>query len=299
MRDVFSNTIYKNIKKNKNIYLIAADISPSGDINKLKKNNQNFINVGVAEQVMIGSAAGLALSGKRVFVYTIATFALYRPFEMIRVDLCYQKLPVTIVGMGAGTVYANLGGTHTAIEDISVARSIPEMQILSPCDPLELIQCVNFCSFKSKKTTYLRIGKSGEPNLTYNACEKWKFGKIRNVVKGKKVAFLVHGPIAKLAFDVNKKFNNKYSIYSCHTLSPFDYIRAKKIINSYDKIVTIEDHIQSGGLGEIIKSISGDMHGKIINFSLKKKFFNIFSSQDDLLKKHNITVKKIYEKVRI
>ena len=137
MRNFFSKTIYKNIKKNKNIFVVAADISPEGDMAKLQKTQKNFINVGVAEQTMVGCAAGLAMSGKRPFIYTIATFALYRPFEMIRDDLCYQNLPVTIVGMGAGSIYANLGGTHTSIEDISIARSIPNMQILAPCDPLE------------------------------------------------------------------------------------------------------------------------------------------------------------------
>ena len=90
-----------------------------------------FINVGVAEQVMIGVSAGLAMQGKKPFAYTIAAFSLYRPFEMIRDDLCYQNLPVTIVGMGAGTIYSNLGGTHLTQEDISIAKSIPNMSIIA------------------------------------------------------------------------------------------------------------------------------------------------------------------------
>jgi len=131
-----------------------------------KKYPNRFINVGVAEQVMIGVAAGLAMRKKKPFAYTIATFALYRPFEMIRNDLCYQNLPVTIVGMGGGTNYSNLGGTHLTQEDISVARSIPNMNIIAPCDPNELIEAVNYLAFKSTGPTYLRIGKSGEKNFT-------------------------------------------------------------------------------------------------------------------------------------
>ena len=104
---------------------------------KFQSQKKNFINVGVSEQVMIGICAGLAFNGMKPFAYTIAPFSIFRPFEMVRDDLCYQKF-VTVVGMGAGTVYANLGGTHTAIEDISIARSLPNMQVLSPCDPLEL-----------------------------------------------------------------------------------------------------------------------------------------------------------------
>ena len=112
MRDKFSEAVYKNSQKNKNIVVVAADISPSGKMAKFQKGSSSFLNVGVAEQSMIGVCAGLAIGGKKPFAYTIATFSLYRPFEMIRNDLCYQNLPVTIVGMGSGTTYSTLG-EHT------------------------------------------------------------------------------------------------------------------------------------------------------------------------------------------
>ena len=139
MRNQFSERIFFNAKKNKNIYIVAADISPAGSMEIFRKKYPNrFINVGVAEQSMIGVCAGLAMRKKRAFAYTIATFALYRPFEMIRDDICYQNLPVTIVGMGAGTIYSNLGGTHMTQEDISIAKSMPNMSVIAPADPIEL-----------------------------------------------------------------------------------------------------------------------------------------------------------------
>ena len=163
MRNIFAETLYQNAIKNKNIYVVVADISIAGNmINFQKKYPRRFINVGVSEMTMIGMCAGLALEGKRSFAYTIANFTLYRPFEMVRNDLCYQNLPVTIVGMGSGTTYATLGGTHITMEDISIARSIPNMNIIAPSDPLELKQAVDYCCRKSKSPTYLRIGKSGE-----------------------------------------------------------------------------------------------------------------------------------------
>ena len=147
-------------KFNKNIFVVAADISPEGKMAIFQeKNKEKFINVGVAEQTMIGVCAGLAMMGKKPFAYTISTFSLYRPFEMIRNDLCYQNLPVTIVGMGAGTIYSTLGATHLTQEDIAITRSIPNMQVLAPCDPYELNQCIKFCVEKSIRPTYLRIGK--------------------------------------------------------------------------------------------------------------------------------------------
>ena len=113
MRNKLADIIYKTGSKNKKICILVADISPAGSMSKFRKEYpKRFINTGVAEQSMIGIAAGMALRGLRPFCYTIATFALYRPFEMIRVDLCYQNLPVTVVGMGTGTTYSTLGGTH-------------------------------------------------------------------------------------------------------------------------------------------------------------------------------------------
>lgn len=299
MRNKFSETLFKNIKKNKNIFVVAADISPSGAMAKFQKSNKNFINVGVAEQNMIGVCAGLAMSGKKVFAYTIAPFSIYRPFEMVRDDICYQNLPITVVGMGAGTIYANLGGTHTAIEDISIARSIPNMAVISPCDPLELVSVVNYCCTKKLSPTYLRIGKSGEKNITENAVEKWKFGKIRKIINGKKTCILSHGPIAKLAYDAIKIKNKNISLYSCSTLKPFDENGIKKIFRKYKKIITLEDHSIIGGLSDIITNLAfkNNYKGKIITNSLKDKFIHVFSNQDDLLEAHGISLKKLIKQI--
>src|SRR5215813_14137111 len=117
MRNTFSEALYKAASTN--IDIVVADISPAGSMAKFSQQYPaRFINVGVAEQSMIGICAGLALKGCQPFAYTIATFSLYRPFEMVRDDLCYQNLPVTVVGMGAGVIYSTLGGTHHTQEDI-------------------------------------------------------------------------------------------------------------------------------------------------------------------------------------
>ena len=227
MRDIFAEELYQNAIKNKNIYIVVADISPAGNMKKFQKKNPNrFLNVGVSEMTMISMCAGLALEGKKPFAYTIANFSLYRPFEMVRNDLCYQNVPVTIVGMGAGTTYAELGGTHISQEDISIARSIPNMSIIAPVDPLELKEVVKFCCTQSKSPVYLRIGKSGEQNFTDKSTEKWKFGKIRKIKNGLNTCILTYGPIINKAFVIDselEKLGNNVSIYGCSTLKPFDY----------------------------------------------------------------------------
>ena len=304
MRNIFADKIYELSKKNNKIHVVVADISPAGSIEKFRrKYPKRFINVGVSEQVMAGISAGLALSGKKPFIYTIAAFVLYRPFEMIRDDICYQNLPVTIVGMGSGTIYSTLGCTHMTQEDISIARSVPNMQIISPCDPFELKEAIKFCSEKSKRPTYLRIGKSGEKNYSKKNSKKFEFGKIRNIIKGKKICFLVHGVLIKKVFEaceILNKQNINPSVYSCHTLKPFDNKRIKKIFSKYKLIVTLEDHSIIGGLSEIVNGLAfkNKYKYKIINFSLKDSFIDSYGSHDDILNKHGISTNKILKKLK-
>ena len=301
MRNKFSETLANLANKNKNIYIVVADISPAGKMETFQKNHKNrFINVGVAEQTMIGVCAGLAASKKIPFAYTIATFSLYRPFEMVRDDLCYQNLPVTIVGMGAGTIYSTLGGTHLSQEDISVARSLPNMKILAPCDPLELEECIKYCVKNKKGPIYLRIGKSGEKNFTSDKAEKWSFGKIRRIVQGNDVCIISYGPIIKKAFDIKDfliKKNIQPSIYSCHTLKPIDENGFKKIFSKYKKIITIEDHSKIGGLGSIIKELAYEhkYNKNIISFSLDDEFKHNYGNQENLLGDHKLSSKKIFK----
>jgi len=303
MRDAFSEQLYKEAVKNKNIYIVVADISPAVSMSKFRKEfPDSFINVGVAEQSMVGIAAGLAMKGKIVFTYTIATFSLYRPFEMIRDNLCYQNLPVIVVGMGAGTIYNNLGGTHMSQEDISICRSLPNMNVISPADPLEMKSAVSYCVNHAKKTTYLRLGKSGENNFTLNAKEKWSFGKIRLIQNGSKIAIISHGILIKLSFSISKeiqKIKILPAIFSCHTLKPFDKSKFKNICQNFDLIISIEDHSEIGGLTTILKEESylNKFKGKLLNFSLKDEFINDYGSQDSLLTKHGISKKLILKKL--
>ena len=128
MRNAFAEVLADLGREDPRVCIVVADISPAGPMAKFREEfPERFINVGVAEQAMIGICAGLALKGMRPFAYTIATFALYRPFEFVRDDLAYQNLPVTVVGIGGGVVYSTLGGTHYAQEDVAVASSIPNM----------------------------------------------------------------------------------------------------------------------------------------------------------------------------
>ena len=192
---------------------------------------------------------------------------------------------------------------HMSQEDISVARSIPNMQVISLCDPFEIQYCLNFLTKYSKHPTYLRIGKSGEIDLTTNSLEPWKFGKIRKISKGKKICFIGHGPILKKLININielKKFNLCASIYEAHTLKPFDYKRIKNIFKNYTHIFSIEDHSVIGGLQSLLKESAYELKFKGVyqGFSLKDQFIKSYGSQDDLLKMHGLSEDNIYKSIK-
>lgn len=303
MRNKFADAVFEIGSKDNRICALVADISPAGSMLKFRENYPDrFINTGVAEQSMIGIAAGLALRGMRPVCYTIATFSLYRPFEMIRVDLCYQNLPVTIIGMGAGVIYSTLGGTHHSMEDISIASSLPNMTVLAPCDPIEMRIATEWCLTKSNGPVYMRLGKAGEPNLTENSNDDFIVGKIRNLVKGKKIAILSYGITLKMCFEVNallQKNGISASIYSCHTLKPFDEEKIATILSEYDKIVTIEEHVPNGGLSTSVKNAAwlNKSKAKIDTFTLKDEFIHFYGNHEQLLDVHGLSPSKIVKKI--
>ena len=303
MRDKFADVIYEIGLKDKRICVLVADISPAGSMEKFKeKFPSRFINCGVAEQAMIGLAAGMALRGMRPFCYTIATFSLFRPFEMIRVDLCYQNLPVTVIGMGAGIIYSALGGTHHTMEDVAVASAIPNMTVLAPCDPEEMRLVTKWCATENNGPVYMRLGKKGEPDITSNAIDSFKIGKIRYIKKGTDIAILSYGVITNLALNVAKKLEKagkSVSVISCHSIKPLDIEGIKKLIENHKRIAVIEEHVPHGGLGSRVKEIMVDYNclKKINCFSLKDKFIHFYGSYEQLLDLHGISEKKVFEKL--
>jgi transketolase len=303
MRNNFAEALYEEGKKDNKICVVVADISPAGSIQKFRNEfPDRFINCGVAEQSMIGIAAGLALKGFRPFCYTIATFTLYRPFEMVRVDLCYQNLPVTIIGMGAGAIYSTLGGTHHTIEDVAIASALPNMTVIAPCDPSEMREATKWCATKNKGPVYMRLGKVGEPNLTENAIDKFEFGKLRYLKKGKEIAVISYGITVKMAIDLSTELEKKgksVSVISCHTIKPLDKIGIKKVLSEHQSVYVLEEHVPHGGLSSRVKEIASDEKTKaeLKSFTLKDEFIHFYGNHQELLEKHELSVKQILKKI--
>lgn len=302
MRDTFAQAFYNEAQSNSKLFLVVADISPASKISNFKQEfPTRFIDVGVAEGTMIGIAAGLALRGCKPFAYTIANFSIYRPFEQVRDDLCYQNLPVTVVGMGAGVTYSPLGATHHTIEDVAVMSAIPNMSVLAPCDPAEVTAAVSAAA-RHPGPIYLRLGKAGEPNLSAQA-EPFVFGKVRQLRSGKDVAILSYGPITKMAVDLAEMLEREQgrssAVYSVHTLKPLDTGRIAAILKSFSQVVIIEEHVYRGGLGAQTKQIAWDAQAscRLHTFSLKDEFLHVYGSHDDIRRAHGLSLDQIYPTV--
>ena len=301
MRNAFADVIYEIGQEDSRICALVADISPAGSIVKFREQfPERFINTGVAEQAMIGIAAGLALKGMRPFCYTIATFSLYRPFEMIRVDLGYQNLPVTVIGMGAGVIYSTLGGTHHSMEDVAVASAIPNMTVLAPCDPTEMRHMTRWCATQSQGPVYMRLGKAGEPDLTKNAADPFEPGKIRYLQRGTDVALISYGITVDLARKVATRLEaagKSVSVLSCHTIKPLDRAGVVQALAAHNHVAVIEEHVPHGGLGSRVKEIAWDNRAscRLDTFSLKDEFIHCYGSHDELLAAHGLSIESLLQ----
>lgn len=303
MRNRFADTFYELGVADPRLCIVVADISPAGSIAKFRERfPARFVNTGVAEQIMIGMVAGMAQRGLRPFAYTIATFTLYRPFEMVRDDLCYQNLPVTIVGIGGGLTYSTLGATHHAQEDVAIAASIPNMSVVAPCDPAETEAATRWCATQERGPVYLRLGKAGEPDLTSKAPEAWEFGKVRPLRSGGNVCILSYGPIMKRAIALADQFETagvRAAVYSVHTLKPLDTVGIGNILLGYPHVVVVEECAPNGSLAMRVKELAWTFGAKcrLDTFTLQDAFIHCYGSHDDILDAHGLSTKEIYARL--
>lgn len=284
MRNRFSDVFYGLARHDERLVMIVADISPAGSMEKFRKEFPNrFINVGVAEQSMIGIAAGMALRGFRPFCYTIASFALFRPFEFIRDDLCYQNLPVTVVGMGAGLSYSTLGATHHATEDVAIACALPNMTVLAPCDTQETEAATRWCAQDAKGPVYLRLGKTGERDFS----PSWHYGqpaRLRN--GGEDVCVLTYGPIVDRAMAVAEILDA--TVFSVSTLKPLDLDWFQDL--EYERIVVIEE-TSPAVLAPVVHQVV--RAANIWSCCLEDQFIHQYGSRDKLLDLHGLNIQQI------
>ena len=296
MRNAFARAFTAAANADERLRLIVADISPAGAMTEFRERHPDrFLNVGIAEQSMIGIAAGLAQAGLRPFCYTIATFALFRPFEFVRNDVCYQNVSVVIVGIGGGLCYSTLGATHHAREDIALAALLPNMQIIAPCDPLETEAATHWL-IGQNAPAYLRLGKAGEPELTANA-PPWEFGEIRPLrFIPSNTCILSYGPIMSRALALAERMHA--NVYDVHTLKPLDKIALENIVRYYAELIIIEESVPF--LGPIVKALAHDIERRcrITTFALPDEFCHTYGTRDELLDASGFAIDDMLERIK-
>ena len=258
MRDAFFDELYPIAMKDRNIIVISADMgAPSLD--KFRENlAEQFVNVGIAEQNMVNVASGLALEGKKVFVYAIMPFATLRCYEVIKVNLSLMNIPVTVIGVGAGFSYDDSGPTHHSTEDIAVMRALPNMVVLSPSDS---IMAAGFARMSCQMTTpnYVRLDREVLPPL-YQPDADFTDG-LSVLRTGDDACIIATGNMVHIALEVSDKLKEQAvnaGVIDLYRIKPINQELLFTSLEKVKRIVTLEEHLLTGGLGSAALEILAD-----------------------------------------
>jgi len=301
MRTAFIQELIKIARENPRIFLLVGDLGFSVVEPFAEEFPDRFLNVGIAEQNMTGIAAGLAMCGYHPFTYSIGNFSTLRCLEQIRNDICYHNLPVTVVAVGSGFSYGPLGATHHATEDLGVLRTMPNLTVCSPGDPLETQICTRLVSQLSGPS-YLRLGKAGEPSVHKTLPEICYGESISLRGKYNRVVCTTGGMLA-LAKEAISTLDLNLGLVSFPFVKPIDQLMIKKLAKC-DGILTIEEHQINCGFGSAIVEVLSDLfaNGSIQNFprvdrlAIADCFMNVAGSREYLLSQAGLHVSEVIHK---
>jgi transketolase len=286
MRTAFIEQLIIEARENTQIFLLVGDLGFSVVEPFAREFPERFINVGIAEQNMTGIAAGLAMEGYKVFTYSIANFPTLRCMEQIRYDVCYHNLDVTVVAVGAGYAYASLGPSHHATEDIGMLRTLPNLTIASPGDPIEARKITSILC-RQKGPAYIRLGKAGEPNIHKDEPEINPASPVL-VLDGKQTAVFSTGSILKYALDEIELKQRGWALFSFPFIKPLKAESLLPLFLRFEKIICLEEHQLSAGFGSCILELANDLvqEGRLPNFpniqrvGIKDEFISMAGSQE-------------------
>lgn len=289
MRKTFINTLIDLARKDKNIVLITPDMGFSVLEPFFDEFPERAINCGIAEQNAVSIASGLALMGKKPYVYTIIPFLTGRAYEQVRLEVAYMNTNVKLIGIGAGFTYGAAGATHHAIEDISLMRTLPNMTVCCPGDNNEAEQIIRK-TVNNDKPMYIRIGRHNRGIFDNNTIE---IGKASIIEKGEDIAIISTSNMLPDAYDYCQKLKSegrKPYLISMHTIKPLDKKRLLSIINKGVEIHTLEEHSIIGGLGSSVAEVIAES-GKGIKFKrigIPDEFSHYIGSQKYIKKQFGL-----------
>lgn len=257
---------------------------------------EQYLNAGVAEQNMVGVAAGLAKAGLRPVVYGLSAFIPMRVLEQIKLDICYERLPVVFIGDGAGVVYSTLGASHQCTEDIAALRALPHMRILSPADVFEMTACMDL-ALTADAPVYLRIGKA-DLGLIHAPRPPIHWGDLCLVQPGRcEPAWIATGSMVGTALAAAQKWPGS-PVWSAPCLKPIDDRRVAEICRRHEAVIVLEEHSIYGGLGSGITEIACSQAPTwVCRIGIRDRFSQLCGSYQYLLEEHQLNVKAVVQQV--
>jgi transketolase len=302
MRKACLDMVHELTRRDDRVLYVGSDPGAETLDSMRKEFPQRFLIEGIAEQNLIGMAAGLSMEGYIPYVNTIATFLTRRCFEQVAVDLCLHNLPVRLVGNGGGLVYAPLGPTHMAVEDIAIMRALPNMTVVAVADAPEMRRFMDR-SLDWKGPIYIRVAKGGDPVVTR---DEWGFeiGKAVAVREGRDVLFVSTGIMlgrAQTAADRLAADGISCGILHCPTVKPFDTAALMTHAGGVELVVTLEEHTRIGGLGSAVLetlSDSGKPMPRVTRLGIQDAWIHHYGSQDALMKDNGLDPEAIVDSVR-
>lgn len=301
MRTTFINTLTELAEKDNRIFLLTGDLGFSILEKFQNKFSDRYFNIGIAEANMVGIAAGLALSGKNVFIYSIVPFATMRCFEQIRNDLCYQNLNVKIIGVGSGLCYGSAGPTHHSIIDIAIMRTLPNITIICPGDPVE-VEMATKISLLHKGPVYIRLGKTNEPRV-HKQKINFKLGKGITIKDGNDITIISTGNMLYNSKCVSDKLINRgidTRLISMHTIKPIDKEIILKAAQETKIIFTIEEHSSIGGLSSAVSEVLIKEDAKKVifkSFYISDNYYKYIGDQEYLRKISSLSIEQIFNDI--
>ena len=289
MRAAFSDTLVRLAKRDPRLLLLTGDHGYALFDGFRKECSKQYINAGIAEQNMVGMAAGLARAGFRPFVYGLSAFVPVRVVEQIKLDIAHDDLPVVLIGDGAGFVYSHLGTSHQSTEDIACTRAIPGLRVMSPADRFELAACME-AAFAARSPVYLRIGKSdrGDVHAASPALRPGELAMLRpHTADG--LAIVATGSMVRSALDLADAHFASASVWSAPHIKPLDEWHISDLCRRSSGVVVLEEHSVLGGLGAAICEIASE-HApvRVLRIGVADRFSAKCGTYDYLLREHGL-----------
>ncbi len=302
MRNAFASEITEIAQRDKRIVLLSGDIGNRLFNPYRELMPERFYNCGISEENMTGVAAGLAIVGMKPVTYTITPFNTSRCFEQIKIDVCYQNLPVIIVGTGSGLSYANLGPTHHSFEDIAILRTLPNITVVCPADQIEVRLALR-AAIAHEGPVYIRLGKKNEP-VIHRATPDFRLGKAIPIRDGSDCALLSVGnmlPVALSAAELLSLRGVEAQVVSFHTVKPLDEQLLAEIFKTKRIVATIEEHGLAGGFGSAVAEWLADAASgfecSMIRMGIPDRFIHGTGGQAHIRKSLGLTPEAIASKI--